>query len=90
MENEPEFLSVTFDMQSVLQIPCGSVSQLYYKRKLNVYNLTINEAAAPNNAHYNFWLEVDGKRGSYEIGSILFRYLQQASNMLVYVRTVVL
>ena len=32
--------AITMDPQSVLSIPCGSVSALYYTRKLSVYNLT--------------------------------------------------
>lgn len=35
------FVSATFDLQSVLQIPCSEVSQMYYSRKLCAYNLTV-------------------------------------------------
>ena len=31
----------TFDLQAVLQTPCSIVSQIYYMRKLNCYNLSI-------------------------------------------------
>ena len=33
--------AVTVELQTVLQSPCGLVSQLYYRRKLSVYNFTI-------------------------------------------------
>ncbi len=35
----------TFDLQSVLQLPCSPVSQFYYKRNLCVYNLTVHVGA---------------------------------------------
>ena len=40
---EKTFKSVTFDLQSVLQIPSSEVSIMYYKRKLCCYNFTIYE-----------------------------------------------
>ncbi|KAJ8878921.1 hypothetical protein PR048_019524 [Dryococelus australis] len=32
-----------FDLQSVLQTPCGELSVSYYKRRLNVYNFTMHQ-----------------------------------------------
>ncbi len=40
-QKESEFESVTFDLESVLQIPSSEVSPFYYKRKVCVYNLTV-------------------------------------------------
>jgi hypothetical protein len=70
------FRSITFDLQSVLQVPSSDASLMYYKRKLNCYNLTIYEQASPNNAYCYLWSEIDGKRGSNEIGTCLFQYLK--------------
>lgn len=33
--------AVTFDMEAVLRAPFNQTSQMYYKRKLSVYNLTV-------------------------------------------------
>lgn len=66
---------MTFDLQAVLQIPACEVGLLYYSRKLCVYNLTIYEAPLPNNAYCFTWSEVNGKKGSSEIGTILLHYL---------------
>ncbi|KAL4717613.1 hypothetical protein ACJJTC_000762 [Scirpophaga incertulas] len=74
---EKYFRCLTFDLQAVLQIPSGLVGQLYYSRKLCVYNLCMYEAALPNNAYCFTWSEVNGKRGSSEIGSILYYYLSR-------------
>ena len=48
------FRSVTFDLQSVLQVPSSDVSLMYYKRKLCCYNFTIYEQAKPNDAYCFF------------------------------------
>lgn len=75
-QNEQQFVSLTFDLQSVLQIPSSDVSAMYYSRKVCAYNFTIYESAPPNNAFCFCWTELNGKRGSSEIGSCLFQYLK--------------
>lgn len=35
-----------FDLQAVLQVPCGDVNMFYYKRKLGVYNFTIYDTSS--------------------------------------------
>lgn len=74
---DPNFLSVSFDLQAVLQIPHCKVSLLYYSRKLCVFNLTVYEAGLPNNAYCFLWSELNGKKGSCEIGTILLHYLSK-------------
>lgn len=72
---DPSFQTATFDLQSVLQLPFSSVSQFYYSRKLCVYNLTFYEGDGKN-AYCYVWNELNGKRGSNEIGSSILRYIQ--------------
>ena len=74
--DDAAFRSVTFDLQSVLQVPSSDASLMYYKRKLCCYNFTVYEQAEPNDGHCYLWSEVDGRRGSNEIGSCLLQYLQ--------------
>lgn len=74
-EKETNFTSASFDLQAILQIPSGDVGLLYYCRKLTIYNLTIYESAFPNEAFCYAWTEVNGKKGSSEIGSIILKYL---------------
>nr|CAH7719604.1 unnamed protein product [Callosobruchus chinensis] len=76
---DKEFMCCTFDLQCVLQIPSSDVSPMYYSRKICTYNLTIYELPPPNNAYCYLWTEMNGKRGSTEIGSCLYYYLQQLS-----------
>lgn len=75
-QNDDTFLSVTADLQSVLQIPSGDVGELYYTRKLCVYNFTIYEAKPPNKGFCFMWNEINGKRGSSEIATCLSKWIQ--------------
>ncbi|KAH9630407.1 hypothetical protein HF086_009556 [Spodoptera exigua] len=76
-EEETNLLSATFDLQAILQLPCTDVGLLYYTRKLTLYNLTLYESAPPNEAYCFVWSEINGKKGSSEIGSILCHYLMK-------------
>ncbi|CAG9772073.1 unnamed protein product [Ceutorhynchus assimilis] len=73
---DESFMSVTFDLQSVLQTPSSEVSLTYYMRKLTMYNFTVYEAAPPNKAFCYCWTEINGKKGSCEIGTCLWKYIQ--------------
>lgn len=73
-KTDTTFKSITFDLQSVLQLPFSAVSSFYYVRKLCIYNLTIYDAKGE--AFCNVWSEINGKRGSNEIGSIILKYIQ--------------
>ena len=65
---------ITVDMQAVMQAPCGLVSQLYYKRKLSVYNFTTYSLSDGKGTCYT-WDETEGKRGACEIPTCLFVYI---------------
>ena len=73
------FVTATFNLQSVLQLPCSDVSSMYYKWKICVYNFTIYEANSKV-GHCYLWSELDGKRGSSEIGSCIRHYLSSLPN----------
>ena len=73
--SDGSYHTVTFDLQAVLTTPCSRVSQLYYKRKLRCYNLTIYSLSDKKVACY-LWNETDAKRGSNEIGTCLYQYLK--------------
>lgn len=76
-KKDKSFLTATFDLQSVLQVPSSDVSPMYYSRKLCVYNLCVYENVEPNKAFCFLWSEVNGRRGSCEIGSALFKWIKQ-------------
>ena len=64
----------TFDLEAVLSTPCSLVSQLYYKRKLNSYNLSEYSLGSGQGTCY-MWDESEGGRGACEIGTCLIFYL---------------
>lgn len=72
-----------YDLQAVLQCPRGDSSAFYYKSKLNSYNLTVTELSkkdkkgAYDSVHSYFWTESDAKRGAIEIGTCVWKYLEE-------------
>ena len=70
---DPTARCMTFDLEAILQLPCGQVSQLYYKHKLVVYNFTVYESPSKEGSCY-LWTELDGCKGSDEIGTCLLQY----------------
>ena len=65
---------MTFHLEAILRLPCGQVSQLYYKRKLVVYNFTVY--GSPSEGSCYLWTELDGCKGSDEIGTCLLQYFR--------------
>ncbi|KAL4100690.1 hypothetical protein QTP88_020724 [Uroleucon formosanum] len=68
-----------YELQAVLQTPCGEVNMFYYKRKLGVYNFTVYETSSRNGYCY-VWSEDKAKRGANEIASCLWKYLNNSIN----------
>ena len=69
------YVVASFDLQKVLYCPSGQVGELYYKRKLANYNLTVYNMTASSGFCY-FWSEAEGKRGACEIASCLWKWLK--------------
>ncbi|XP_072387122.1 uncharacterized protein [Diabrotica undecimpunctata] len=63
-----------YDLQAVLQTPCGDVSMFYYKRRLNVYNFTLFDNVSKQGYCF-MWNESVAKRGSNEIASCVYYYM---------------
>ena len=79
-----EIHTATFDIQKVLSTPCSLVSQVYYKRKLAVYNLTVNSLSDREVQCY-VWDETNGKRGSCEVGTCLYRYINSLPSTISHI-----
>ncbi|XP_070212669.1 uncharacterized protein [Littorina saxatilis] len=78
-KKDPSLHVITVDMQAVLQTPCGAVSQLYYKRKLSVFNFTTYSLADGKATCYT-WDETEAKRGACEIATCLLMYIASLSS----------
>lgn len=62
-ENKNEnVLCASFDLQKVLNTPCGQSMLLYYSRKISVFNFTVYESRTKNGLCY-LWDETKGKKG---------------------------
>ncbi|XP_064639792.1 uncharacterized protein LOC135495259 [Lineus longissimus] len=71
-----DYHAVSFDLEAVLTTPFAGDAQIYYKRKLAVYNFTIyNQATTAG--HCYLWDETEGGRGANEIATALLDYLQR-------------
>jgi hypothetical protein len=69
-------LFFVFDMQNVIACPRVNVSNYFYKRKLNVFNLTAHLSL--NKCAYNaMWSEHQAGRGVNEIASALVKILEK-------------
>lgn len=73
---EKQIIVSCYDLQAVLQVPCGEISTFYYKRKLNCFNFTIFDVAAKVGFCY-FWNESLANRGVNEIASCVYMYLNE-------------
>jgi hypothetical protein len=60
----------TFDLETVLSVPCSLSGDLYYKRKLSCYNLSFYNIDNKNGQCF-LWDETPGGRGSCEVGTCL-------------------
>jgi hypothetical protein len=67
-------LAFNFDLQAVLYTPKTEAGQIFYKRKLAVYNLTMYNLATKQGTCFT-WDETQGQRGTIEISTCLFKYL---------------
>ncbi|XP_044760403.1 uncharacterized protein LOC123317857 [Coccinella septempunctata] len=69
-KGDSKILAFNFDLQAVLTTPKGSAGQIFYLRKLAVYNLTVYNLGNQNVKCY-LWDETQGKRGANEISSCM-------------------
>ncbi len=70
----PSLIYATFDLQAILTLPFSGECQIYYKRKLSMYNFTIFDSRGVGTCYT--WDENNGRKGSSEIGSCLLRYIK--------------
>lgn len=71
-----ELTVCVYDLQAVFQCPKGEISVFYYKSKLNVLNLTVYDVQK-NTVECYVWDEANASRGVNEIGTCVFKYLEQ-------------
>ena len=71
-----EVAVICFDLENVLSLPRAEISSFFYKRKLNVYNLTVHVAKASERKVYCcIWHEGIAGRGANHLSSALIKAL---------------
>lgn len=73
-KNDSETLAFNFDLQAVLTTPKGAAGEIFYMRKLAVYNLTIYNLGNQD-VLCCLWDETQGKRGGNEISSCIYNFI---------------
>ena len=68
--------TVWFDLENVLALPRAEVSNFFYKRKLNTYNLTAH-CSIDKSVYNAIWTEADTGRGGNEIASAIITILNE-------------
>jgi len=74
-KTNPDTLVFTFDMQKNAPLPRLNTSLVFYKRQLWAYNLGIH-TCANRKGYMAVWTENEGKRGSNEVCSSIWEFLQ--------------
>ncbi|MEW8545667.1 MAG: hypothetical protein AB2693_19270 [Candidatus Thiodiazotropha sp.] len=70
-----EFIAACFDLEEVLMTPKSFQSSLYYKRRLNTFNLSIYDLGSKDGFCY-VWNEAIAQRGGCEIASCVYSFLK--------------
>lgn len=70
--------TINFDLQKVLTTPHAEIGPLYYISKVWVWNFTIYEMSS-HRSWCNVWNETVGCRGSNEIASFLWKFINGKS-----------
>ena len=73
-QNDHTVKAACYDLQQVLTTPHSMSSQLYYRRKLATYNLTVFDLAKKDGYCY-MWHEGVAKRGASNIASCVWKYM---------------
>ena len=72
----PTCAAAAFDFEQILNSPHGESSSFYYKRKLGVYNFSLYDYKE-RDVFCFMWPEYEGNRGSLEVGTCIYKYLEQ-------------
>lgn len=81
---DPTYRAISFDLEAILSVPFSADCQIYYKRKLSVFNFTIFDSF-DHSGHCFVWDETHGSKGASEIGTCLLKYLHSLPHTVSHV-----
>ena len=84
-KNDAKTLAFNFDLEAVLRTPKGASGPFFYVRKLAVYNLTFYKFGNQDVDCFT-WDETEGKRGSTEIATCVYKYICSHKQGVTHVR----
>ena len=70
-----EWIIICMDLQKTFLIPQTNTGKHYYLRKVNLYNFNITDVKT-GIPYFYIWAEYDGGKGSAEIYSCIYKWLQ--------------
>nr|CAI5848995.1 unnamed protein product [Callosobruchus analis] len=75
-QNDATIFSVCFDLQQVINLPISNDNEMFYKRRLSVFNLTIYDLGSRNCFCFT-WHEAASGRGASDIATAAFKTLNK-------------
>lgn len=85
---------ISYDLQSVFSLPRGNASAFYYKRKLNMFNLTATVVVAiPGIKRFTYcvvWTEAHSGRSGNDIASALIQILERLIEVYPTLKSIIL
>lgn len=78
-KENPNCKVIVYDLQAVKQVPCGTLSQFFYKSRLNCFNLTFYDMGTTE-CNCFFWNESIAMRGAEEIGTCVLEQIKMCND----------
>ena len=72
-DSESDLCIVMFDLENVITLPKAEISSFFYKRKLNLYNLT---AYTSKRGYCAIWTEATSGRAGNDIASAVVKVME--------------
>ena len=76
VSTDPSEVVASFDLEQVIYLPKSNRCEIFYKRRLSCYNFTIFDVRSKE-CHCFLWHEGIAGRGSNEIASCVYKYLNR-------------
>ena len=74
--DDPSCILASFDSEQVLCVPKTQRCEIFYRRRLAVYNFTVYNIKTKH-CHSYVWHDCIAKRGSNEIASCVYKFLRE-------------
>ena len=73
---DKQHLTFCFDLENVISCPRAEVSSFFYKRKMNLYNMTAHSSLTKK-GYCAVWMEIMAGRGGNDMASAIVKILER-------------